>query len=210
MLRYVFALLCLFAALPFSGPPQGTQASKIQPPAHASCDTTAEDYLVYSAILADLGQPEDPEEEWRDKTKIVISDATDTSENGDNKGWGFRSRSKQSPLPETIRNFNSRAKYTCHLEAGFTAKIPLTLAASDALTKIFKKRGDGWKRFYALYPNSSGYWGFSNVGYSDNGQEALVFVGHHCGWLCGTGHLFLLAKEDGAWVVKNRVMLWIS
>jgi hypothetical protein len=73
-----------------------------------------------------------------------------------------------------------------------------------------KKGAAGWKDYFKRYPKSSGYWSFSPVGYDTKGSEALVYVGHHCGGRCGTGQLELLAKENGHWIVKNRVMLWIS
>lgn len=40
---------------------------------------------------------------------------------------------------------------------------------------------------------------FSAVGYSKDHKEALIYLGHYCGSLCGTGHLVLLAKENETW-----------
>lgn len=182
----------------------------------AQCVTTPEDYAVYSAIVKNLGHPEDPEEEWRDKTQFILRDktvsGTDSMMNGDTHLWGFRSASKQGPTPETVEAFNLRTKASCQLKASLDSSLTYTLVADDDVSKLFKKRagGDGWTEFYAKYPKSSGYWNFSAVGYDKAGAEALVYVGHGCGWLCGTGHMVLLAKENGSWIVKNRVMLWIS
>jgi hypothetical protein len=71
----------------------------------------------------------------------------------------------------------------------------------------------GWEGFYKKYPKSAGFWQFSRPGYNFTRDEALLYVGHSCGGLCGTGHLDLLSQQNeqnGQWTVKNRMMLWIS
>jgi hypothetical protein len=172
---------------------------------------TPEDYAVYSALLLDRGKPEDPEERWDDKPDLIISEVTDSQEEAKSNGWGFRSMSKQKPAEDTVANFSSRQKSRCHLQAQLNPAISYHLLPAEEQSKFFKKKGPaGWSDFYKKYPKSSGFWSLSPVGYSTGGTEALVYVGHHCGGLCGTGHLVLLAKESGRWVVKNRLMLWIS
>jgi hypothetical protein len=85
------------------------------------------------------------------------------------------------------------------------------MVSSDEIDKFFKDRSSGgWKAFYAKHPNAAGLWSLSRPGYNSSGDESLVYVSHSCGQLCGTGHLYLLTKENGQWQVKNRVMLWIS
>ena len=37
----------------------------------------------------------------------------------------------------------------------------------------------------------------SAVGFNRDGTRALVYVGHHCGSLCGSGRYHLLVKKDG-------------
>src|SRR5579863_3989883 len=74
-------------------------------PAALPCELTAEDYAVYSAILDDLGKPEDPEEEWRSSPDFVLADRTTVDTLFDSDGaWGFRSNSKQAPRPQTVVN----------------------------------------------------------------------------------------------------------
>jgi hypothetical protein len=182
------------------------------------CEITSEDYAVYSVLLDNLSGPEDPEEEWRDKTDFILEDTTVNWEK-DNGVWGFRSSSKQAPSPQTMENYDARVRFdegvknVCLFKELFHAKkmSPHLVSRTD-IDDLFKpsKHLNGWEKFYQLYPKSSGFWEFSPVGYNDDALEALVYVGHRCGYLCGTGHLFLLAKENGEWVVKNRTMLWIS
>jgi hypothetical protein len=47
--------------------------------------------------------------------------------------------------------------------------------------------------------NASVIFHVSAVGFNRNGTRALVYVGHHCGSLCGGGTYDLLFKKDGRW-----------
>ena len=55
----------------------------------------------------------------------------------------------------------------------------------------------------------------SAVGFSRDRTRALVYVGHHCGSLCGGGTYHLLCKKDGRWQVDQEYRgapfcLWAS
>jgi hypothetical protein len=179
-----------------------------QPP--QECVLSDEDYKVFSAVVDGLGRPEDPEEAWKSK-EILVSDLTAQPDPTESKWgpWGFRSNSNAAPAKETEGAFKLRAHDICKIEAKLQPANPYKLAEHDKVNKIFKK--GGWKEFYKQYPNAAGYWDFSHPGYNKAGTEAVLYVGHYCGGLCGTGHLFFLTKDDdGQWRVKNRLMLWIS
>jgi len=207
-----FFLACFFAGISMASLTSINAQTKDKSAPSGECEFTPEDYAVYSAVLLDRGKPEDPEESWDNKPDLIISDITDSEEDGQSRMWGFRSTSKQGPSDDTVTHFNLRRNDSCHLKPQLDTAISYHLVSGEEQQKIFKKKGvaGGWKDFYKRYPKSSGYWSFSPVGYDTKGTEALVYVGHHCGGLCGTGHLVLLAKENGHWIVKNRVMLWIS
>ena len=44
----------------------------------------------------------------------------------------------------------------------------------------------------------------SAVGFSGDRTRALVYVGHHCGSLCGGGGYHLLVKRDGKWQIDRE------
>jgi hypothetical protein len=44
----------------------------------------------------------------------------------------------------------------------------------------------------------------SAVGFNRDGTRALVYVGHHCGSLCGGGTYHFLVKKDGRWQVDRE------
>jgi hypothetical protein len=202
------SLTCFFAAISVAATASigGQSNGKSQ-----DCVLTPEDYAVYSAILFDRGKPEDPEERWDNKPDLVILDTTDPGQDGNSNMWGFRSASKQRPNGDTVENFNSRRQNSCHVGASMDSAISYHFLSVRERDGYFRKNPEaGWQHFYKKYPKSSGIWTLSAVGYNAAGTEALVYVGHSCGSLCGTGHLILAAKENDRWVVKNRLMLWIS
>jgi hypothetical protein len=54
----------------------------------------------------------------------------------------------------------------------------------------------------------------SAIGFNNDRTRALVYVGHHCGSLCGGGRYHLLAKKDDKWEVdreyRGMSCLWAS
>jgi hypothetical protein len=44
----------------------------------------------------------------------------------------------------------------------------------------------------------------SAVGFNSDRTRALLYVGHHCGSLCGGGRYHLLVKKDGKWHVDRE------
>jgi len=56
----------------------------------------------------------------------------------------------------------------------------------------------------ALAFNASVLFHVSAVGFNRDHTRALVYVGHHCGSLCGGGTYHLLVKKDGPWRVDRE------
>lgn len=189
-----------------------SQASAAQK--SAECELSQEDYSVFTAVLQGLGGPEDPEEAWRGKDLIVV-DLTGSQplEKDQWNNWGFRSKSKAAPSAETRSDYEAKSKDSCKLKLGWGDAQMYKPLRSEEMSCYFNRKctkGDGWQAFYKQYPNAAGFWTFSRPGYNAAHDEALLYVAHSCGWLCGTGHLYLLSRENGQWKVKNRLFLWIS
>jgi len=60
------------------------------------------------------------------------------------------------------------------------------------------------------YPNSHGYTMFSRVGFNNSLDQAVIYVGQMAGPLMGSGYYYLMEKQNGDWVIKQQVMVWIS
>lgn len=191
----------------------------VRPPSAAPvpehCELSKEDYAVLAGLLTGLLKelgPEDPEEAWAGKA-ILISDLTAVPGEPEKRtaGWGFRSKSKVAPSQDTATDYANNAKNQCAVQPEFGDPTSYKIVSQSNFDHFFEKAGDdGWKRFYQEYPKSAGFWELSRPGYNSAGNQALLLVRHSCGYLCGTGHLYLLSKKDGQWIVENRLMLWIS
>ena len=62
----------------------------------------------------------------------------------------------------------------------------------------------------ARFPNNLGYFVVSQIGLNMNKTEALLYVDHFCGGLCGGGEYVLMRKVDGVWHVVDRHGTWVS
>lgn len=222
----VFCLLLLGnvgIALAQAGNKQaGQQASTAQSKeknadAAPTCALNDEDYAVFTAVLEGLGKPEDPEEAWRDK-EILVTDLTRAGDVDDRQwgGWGFRSNSTAAPSAETRADYKDKSRFACPLTEGWGQSKLYQPFKHTELDSYFDKKPrkghDGWEEFYKAHPRAAGFWTFSRPGFNSDRTEAVLYVTHSCGWLCGTGHLYFLTRESSGakWTVTNRLFLWIS
>ncbi len=64
--------------------------------------------------------------------------------------------------------------------------------------------------FEARFPDNFGYFVVSHVGLNLNKTEALFYVDHFCGGLCGGGWYGLMRKVNGEWLVVDIHVTWMS
>jgi hypothetical protein len=110
-----------------------------------TCQLSQDDYAVFTALLAGLGGPEDPEEAWQGK-RIVIEDVTTQTGEDARKGrdgWGFRSKSNTAPKAETFADFAAKSASECPLDGQFGPPGSHALVKSDELKQAFNKDHDG-------------------------------------------------------------------
>lgn len=58
---------------------------------------------------------------------------------------------------------------------------------------------EGWLKFRARFPASSGRIAISRVGFSRDGRFALMLMDYGCGDRCGGTVYYLLARQENAW-----------
>jgi hypothetical protein len=58
--------------------------------------------------------------------------------------------------------------------------------------------------FQQRFPNNVGYFAISLPGFNFNKTEAILYVDHHCGGLCGGGGYILMRKVNGIWHVVDE------
>lgn len=64
--------------------------------------------------------------------------------------------------------------------------------------------------FEARFPDNFGYFVVSHVGLNLNKTEALLYVDHFCGGLCGGGEYVLMRRVNGVWHVVDSHVTWVS
>jgi hypothetical protein len=64
--------------------------------------------------------------------------------------------------------------------------------------------------FQTRFPNNFGYFVVSRAGLNLGKTEAILYVDHFCGGLCGSGGYFLMRKLNGVWRVVDQHIVWIS
>jgi hypothetical protein len=202
---FLFALVCFASS-------QDSSPSAKQPSIESNCELTHDDYAVFGALLAGLQGPEDPEEAWEGREMLIVDITATPGKSGSQPGanWGFRSKSSAAPSQETFSDYLQKAHIACAVGPEFGEPKSYKIIARDEVNNFFKMGGGWWQEFYKKYPTSAGFWQFSRPGYNSARDEAVLYVVHACGGLCGTGHLYLLSKQNGHWTVKNRLLLWIS
>ena len=198
MLRYLATVMMIATGFCTTGINHEIQESKLQPVPEA------ERYAAYSAVLTSMFV--------RDATKLlVVADKTaDDFTSKDDKHWDYIKQGLAQISQDTIDDFKSKNGQSSTVEDKFALTTKVTLISKAEVDKFFGEGGGWWKAFYEKYPGSPGLITFSNVGFNNDGTQALLYVGHGCGGLCGSGHYVLLSKNNGVWKVEKSVMTWIS
>ncbi len=108
-----------------------------------------------------------------------------------------------------VDDFKNKNVKTYKLENKFSIPQTVVLISDEELNKIFQNE-TGWDVFNKIYPNSSGIIQISRVGFNSNQTQAIVYYGYQRGLLWGEGYLIYLTKDEGKWMVREQVGLWVS
>jgi|SRR5450432_1536009 len=99
--------LFLFSAFACIAGTQEVRQGASQNPPGTSYELSAEDYAVYSALVRQLGGPEDPEEAWQGKEMLIL-DTTVTPTDVKTRGTG--SNPTQRRFLPSLRWMTSRPR----------------------------------------------------------------------------------------------------
>jgi hypothetical protein len=163
-----------------------------------SPDPGAEVYAVYSALIREyIGARQD-----RTPNLVIETETTDYPHLGGTRieDCVKPEAGEEAQFEAMIRDYKAANKTPDTLKDKFDLPYKYQLVSRSLISTIFiDKQVDGWKAFYDKYPNSDGYLDMSAVAFSPDRTIALVYLGHHCGWLCGDGTYHIMRKEDGKW-----------
>jgi hypothetical protein len=84
------------------------------------------------------------------------------------------------------------------------------LLSQSEMSQMFSPNRDGWQVFYEQYPDAPGITTLSRAGFNNTFDQALVYIGTMSHYLAGAGYYVLLNKVNGAWMIDQQVMTWIS
>lgn len=113
---------------------------------------------------------------------------------------------------ETWENYKEANKKCVVFDKNFDVSVKQNFISEEETEKIFGTDNviDGWRSFYKNFPKSSGKINFSNVGFNAQLTQAIVYVSHGCGGLCGSGDYYLLEKKNGKWEIAEEAGAWVS
>ncbi len=174
-------------------------ATLVPPATPSAADVEKEEQAVYSFFLDDSDGPALILQE----TSSNISELTPQEMREQIKG-SFKTVSK-----DTIDSYLVRNQGTTQLSPTMDLGVEYILVTSDQLSEITRQPNWG-ELLTEKYPGSHGYTIFSRIGFNNTLDQAVVYVGGVKGPMMGAGYYYLMEKQNGEWVIKEQVMVWIS
>src|SRR5262245_28680660 len=175
----------------------------------------AEEYAIYAAVIGDMFANYRVSSDPQSKVKqLVIEDRTVNNTfaviRGEGEGKRVRQEFSSIISQETIDDYLAKDAKSHQLTKSFDLKLKYTLIPKEKIKQIFKSGLDGWGKFYMRFPGSVGLIALSRAGLNSSGNQALVYISHSCGGLCGSGTYMLLVKNKQRWIVKKKFTAWVS
>jgi len=133
----------------------------------------------------------------------------------DTQSWFAPSlRSRGSSLSDVWFAQSSRiTRASFFLNSVFSTDVSTDLHLPSGARAAFvnaSELGTKTSDFEANFPNNLGYFVVSRVGLNLNKTEALLYIDHFCGGLCGGGEYVLMRKLNGVWRVVDHHGTWVT
>jgi hypothetical protein len=109
-----------------------------------------------------------------------------------------------------VRSFENRNRKRLAIPQLLLSRAPVVRVKTSTMNSLPGEFSARWRAFYELYPRSAGLISLSTIGYSSNGDVAIVMIDRLCGRLCGHGYLIGLRREAGKWYVASIKPTWVS
>ena len=161
------------------------------------------DPAVYRAVLDSMSVPQG----GKRPTQLVVIDSTLTVQPQDlelDKLPGV-----DSAAISDFQKRNSESHSLRYLSSP-DVSVPIVLVSRQTLQSFLHNGPEPyWSEFYRRYPGSNGSISFSSIGYSADGNLALLVVEQGCGSLCGALSNVVVKRERGRWrvdVIQITVM----
>ena len=158
-------------------------------------DPHASDPAVYRAVLDSMSVPQ----ARRRPTRLVVIDSTFTVQAQDLELEKVPEVDRAALSDFQERNNESRSvRYLSSLDLS----VPVVLVSRHILESFLHNGPEPyWEEFYRRYPGSNGSISFSSIGYSADGNLAILVVDRGCGSLCGALSNVVAKRALGRWRV---------
>jgi hypothetical protein len=196
-MKKIFLLLLSFLLVSCSS----GKPTSLSTPSVSNMDS--EEVAVYAALLQFI-YPD---------LRLVLTEKTATDPGGvENTASVMEYALKQlkDVAPQTAANFQVRNDAQYSIKPDMNIGLEYVILTEENMRQIFNVNQNGWDVFYGQYSGAPGITTLSRVGFNDAMDQALVYVGTQSHWLAGAGYIFLMKKVNGAWVVDQQMMTWIS
>jgi hypothetical protein len=174
-----------------------------------------EEYTVYSVLIKTTyteGLIFSEDVYISGKVKIIVvmdhTSLDESAEDGIDKTLRWVHENMPGIDQETLDNFRTRNAQKRPLYDLFDLSVDIVFMSEEEVEKHFQS--SGWIEFYEKYPFSQGIMTLSGVGFNSEMNQALVYVGNQSSWDSGAGYYVLLIKENGVWIIRDDIILWIS
>ncbi len=167
-------------------------------PKPSAAEVEKEEQAVYSFFLSDKLGP------------AVVLEETSTDIDSDNprETVDYIKSGLTGISEDTLDSYLERNNQPGQLTSDMDLSVDYVLITQDELATIFNQP-DGWDVFHEKY-SEAGYSVVSRVGFNRTLDQALIYVGHMAGPLMGSGSYYLMEKQNGEWIIKEEIMVWIS
>jgi hypothetical protein len=158
-------------------------------------DVHSADPAVYRVVLDSIASPE----RGRRPTQLVVIDSTLTVQ-----PQGLELDKMPGVDAASIVDFEKRNNESRSLRylSSLTISVPIVLVTQKSLQSFLHNGPEPyWSEFYRRYPGSNGSIAFSSIGYSADGNVAVLVVEQGCGSLCGALSNVVAKREGARWHV---------
>lgn len=109
-------------------------------------------------------------------------------------------KESEDVLGPVIANYTEVNRKNWLLQRNFDIEKPYDLVPEKDIHHVLENDSvAGWRPPGEAHRKYVGSLEVSAVGFNSDKTVAVVYVGHHCGSLCGGGGFHVLEKKDGKW-----------
>jgi hypothetical protein len=179
--------------------------------------------IVFALLLSSCAAKITPQEEsavaqagiqaavGSDYTRLVILAETDSGLSGASESVYRTDLLAALPdLPDDLLDsYFARNAQPAQLMDFLDLPVEVVALTQAELSALYNSE-NMWNTFPTIYPGAPGILTLSRAGFNRAGDQALLYVGLANGSLSGQGLIYWMVKQDGAWSVKDQVVIWIS